>query len=342
MAAIIHEKAGRMSADGESGDLFGPRPLQAVTDKIVRRTRRKVEANAPTPIKTRLIESSVAIGAEDPRDIAYQHSVFCQTGLPYRNPGDAVRVWEREQGAVALRVEAGAARNPDTGKFIELGLPFGPKPRLILAHLNSEALRQGSPCIEVEDSLTAFVRRIQGRDGTGPEIRKFKDHLGRLATSLVRVAVTRDDRAFQVDSKIVSAFDLWFPKDDRQRVLWPSLVRLSDDYFNSLAKHAVPLDERAVAALSHSAMGLDIYAWLAQRLHRIKPGKSQFIPWTALQAQFGWHYATIRKFRQVFRQTLGVVLMQYRGARLEIDRRGMTLHHSPPPIAKRMVLVGKG
>ena len=35
--------------------------------------------------------------------------------------------------------------------------------------------------------------------------------------------------------------------------------------------------------------------------------------------------------RQVFRQTLDMVLSQYRGARLELDDRGMTLRNSPPP-----------
>ncbi|MEL7121666.1 MAG: replication protein RepA [Bacteroidota bacterium] len=30
--------------------------------------------------------------------------------------------------------------------------------------------------------------------------------------------------------------------------------------------HAIPLDERALAALSHTAMELDIYVWLVQRL----------------------------------------------------------------------------
>lgn len=329
-----------MAQGDEDGDLFGPRPLKAVTEGIIRRTRRKARAHELTPIKSRLAESAVAIGAEDPRDIAYQHSVFCQTGLPYRNPGDAVRLWERKQGAVALSVEAGRALDPETEKYIQLGLPFGPKPRLILAHLNSEALRQGSPIIEVEDSLTAFVRRL-GVDTNGRNLRLLKEQLTRIAGAIIRLGVVQEGRTFQVDSKIVSAFDLWFPKDERQRVLWPSVVRLSDDYFNSLTRHAVPLDERAVAALANSAMGLDIYAWLAQRLHRIKPGTPQFIPWTALQAQFGWHYGRMDNFKAVFRKTLGVVVTQYRGAKFDLNQKGMTLHHSPPPVAKRVVLISQ-
>jgi hypothetical protein len=79
---------------------------------------------------------------------------------------------------------------------------------------------------------------------------------------------------------------------------------LSDEYFNSLAKHAVPLDARAVAMLSGSSMALDAYVWLAQRLHRLVPGKPQFIPWTALHEQFGQGFARIRDFRRQFLHTL--------------------------------------
>ena len=235
--------------------------------------------------------------------------MFCQTGLPYRNPGDAVRIWERMNGHVHLKVLAGDAMHPQKGQLVPLGLPFGPKPRLILTHLNAEALRTGSEEIEIESSLTAFVRRLS-LDLHGRNMRTIKDQLSRLSASSVRLGIVRDGRAITVNSQIVMAFDLWFPKDARQRVLWPSTVRLSLDYFESLQRHAVPLDERAIAALSHSAMGLDIYTWLAQRLHCVRPGKPAFIPWAALRDQFGWHYRHMRKFKQVFRQTLDMVLMR--------------------------------
>ena len=38
-------------------------------------------------IQQRLIRSAVEIEADDPDSILYQHTVFCQTGLPYRDPG---------------------------------------------------------------------------------------------------------------------------------------------------------------------------------------------------------------------------------------------------------------
>ena len=279
--------------------------------------------------------------AEDPETILFQHTVFCQTGLPYRNPGEEVRSWERVNGAVTLKIIAGEAMHPELCQFVPIGLPFGPKPRLILAHLNAEALRQRSPDIEVEASLTAFVRRLR-LDPGGRTISTIKDQLARLSASAIRLGLIRDGRAVTINSQIVTAFDLWFPRDDRQRVLWPATVRLSSDYFDSLSRHAVPLNERALRALSGSAMGLDVYAWLAQRLHRINPGKPVLVPWTALQAQFGWHYDRIRDFRRIFRQTVRLVHSQYREAAIELDEGGMMLWHSPPPVKGRTeVLVRK-
>ena len=293
-----------------------------------------------TAIQGRMIKKNAAIALEPPEQIVYQHTVLCQTALPYRNPGDDVRFWEKEQGSVFLRVEAGAAHDPQTKRFIELGLPFGPKVRLVLHYLNTEALKTGSPAIEVRDSMTAFIKHLQQRPPTGPEIRKFKDQLSRLAAATIRLAIDLDDRTLQVNSQIVKAFDLWLSKDDRQRILWPSVIQLSDDYFNSLIRHAVPLDERAVAALSHSAMALDVYAWLAQRLHRVSPA-GQFIPWAALYEQFGQGYTRIRDFRSTFLKVLYMVKLAYPAARFTADKTGLMLGNSPPPVKKRMVLVDK-
>jgi Plasmid encoded RepA protein len=284
-----------------------------------------------TPIHRRLIEP-----VEQDDELSFMHTVLCQTSLPYRDPGDEVRVWQREQGAVSLRVEAGAARHPMTGQWVDLGLPWGTKPRLILAHLNGEALRQDSPIIEVEDSLTAFVRRIRGFK-KGREIRMFKEQLARLSVALVRLAMTRGNRGYQVDTKIVTAFELWAEKDERQRVLWTPTIALSLEYFRSLQEHAVPLREADIAALAHSAMALDIYAWLAQRLHRVLPAQPVFIPWEALRRQFGVGYGRMDNFKRIFRVALRQVRARYQGARIELDDRGMTLRQSPPPVARRLV-----
>jgi hypothetical protein len=311
----------------------------------------------PTPIQRRLIDTA-ALKVEQPdlQTILYQHTVFCQTSLPYRNPGDEARTWERINGDVHLKVLAGEAMHPDKGRLVEVGLPFGPKCRMVLMHINQRALVTESPHVEVEDTLSKFVRNVLQLDSKGRNMRVVKDQLARLSASSIRLGIVRDGHAVTVNSQIVTAFDVWFPKDDRQRVLWPSTVSLSLDYFPSLMNHAVPLEEAHIAALSHSSLALDIYAWLAQRLHRIPVGKPARVSWVALHSQFGQGYNPeyMSKFRQVFRVALKEVLTLYKAARVEEEdasqariyfqggrqvwrekpAKGLTLYNSPPPVRK--------
>jgi hypothetical protein len=296
------------------------------------------KANALSRVNRRLIEPiETGQDNDDPR-LAFQHTVFCQTSWPYRDPGDDVREWKRINGSIALQVQAGDAWNPTTADFVRFGLPWGTKPRLILAHLNAEALRQGSPVIEVESSLSAFVKRIRGFQH-GREIRAFKDQLSRLSVATVRLATTRGPRGFQINSQVITGFELWAEKDERQRVLWPSTIQLSLDYFASLQEHAVPLNEADLAALAHSALALDLYAWLAQRLHRIDPNRPVFIQWPALKQQFGPDYHVMGQFKAKFRTALRQVLARYKAARIEEDGHGLRLHNSPPPVMRRLVML---
>jgi Plasmid encoded RepA protein len=246
--------------------------------------------------------------------------------------------------AASLHVDAGYLFNPRTRKYDPVPLPWGPKPRLILAHLNAEALRTDSPKIEIADSLSAFVRRIRGFSG-GREITMFKEQLKRLATAIIRLAIISNahdgDDVRQTQTPLVTGFNLWFPKDERQRVLWNSTVRLSQEYLDDFKKHAVPLHEADLSHLAHTAMGLDIYAWLAQRLHRIDPKKPAFIAWARLKEQFGPDYAQMFNFKREFRHTLAQVLVPYQSALVELDSRGMTARNSPPPVAKRFVVISR-
>src|SRR4051812_50136600 len=98
-----------------------------------------------TPVQRRRLTASLAIDDTPAERVAYQHTVLCQTCLPYRDPGDATRIWERQQSAVALAVEAGRVRDPRMEKFVEVGLSFGSQPLLVLAPLNHEALLYGLP-----------------------------------------------------------------------------------------------------------------------------------------------------------------------------------------------------
>jgi len=292
---------------------------------------RRSKDSTPTRSQGRLIEASQAIRSDPPARIDFLHSIQCNCGIPYKNPGDDVREWDRKQGGASLRIEAGSAIDPTTGEFVKLGLPYGEKPRLVLIHLASEAVRTGNPVIEVESTMTAFARSL-GLETNGQQLKALKDQLARLASSTVRMGIVEEGKAVQVNTQFVSAFDLWFPKQADQRLLWPSNVRLSEEYFRTLGKHAVPLDHRAVSVLSSSAMALDVYVWLAQRLHRVPIGRPQRVTWNAMHEQFGQGFARVRDFRRRFLETLHQVRATYPTAKLSADEVGLILENSPPPV----------
>ncbi|GAB4019596.1 hypothetical protein GCM10028808_57830 [Spirosoma migulaei] len=289
------------------------------------------------------IESSMLEIWQDKATIAdavFQHSILCQTFLPYRNPGDDRTLWTHREGNAHLAINASPYLNPRSGEYEILGIPYGTKARLILAHINTQAIRTQNKIIDVEGSMTAFIKAI-GLGTDGRTINEVKEQLRRLSASSLSIGFTDGNRSVQVDFKIVKAFDLWFPKTTNQRVLWPSTVVLSDDYFNSLINHAIPLDERALAALSHNAMAMDVYSWLAQRLHRIQPAKPQFVSWQNLKQQFGQGYDRMDNFKATFRKTLHMALKEYPWALTrveEISNKGFMLSHCQPPVLARNVI----
>ena len=306
--------------------------MQPIGDILPKVASRK-DITPLTPIQERLLTPMDA--PEEVRDILYQHSVLCQTCMPYRDPGDE-RICKRRNGIVRMEIQAGRALDPTTDDFVDVGLPWGPKARLVLYHLNAEALKQQSRTIEVEDSLTAFVRHTLDLDPKGRNIRSVKDQLARLSAADFRLGATHEKgRSVTLKSTIIDGLELWAPRDPNQKMLWPTVIQFSHAYFESLMQHAVPLNEQAVARLSHNAMALDIYSWLAQRLHRVEPKRAAFVPWASLKEQFGQGYGRMDNFKRVFRKTLKQASVVYQEARFSEDQKGMRLLNSRPPVLPR-------
>ena len=254
--------------------------------------------------------------APGPSSILYLHSVLAQIEPALRDPGDHVRVW-RSQARPRLAAHQSRRRVRRGRHFRPVGLPWGTKPRLILAHLNAEALRTGSPVIEVEASLCAFVERL-GFSREGRTIRTVKDQLTRLATAEIGWALPCPKGGDRCRATSSAAFELWQPKDARPACPMaldrPPVGRV----FRQPGQACRAARRAALVALSQNSMALDIYVWLAQRLHRMSQAEPARLPWPGLQQQFGQGYRPHPTISAaVFRSTLAMVLSQYRGARVE-------------------------
>jgi hypothetical protein len=85
-------------------------------------------------------------------------------------------------------------------------------------------------------------------------------------------------------------------------------------------------------AIGPRSMAIDVYIWLAYRLHAVR--RDVEVGWPALYSQFGVGFQLIRKFRGHFIECLELALAAYPDARVSISERGIVLHHSRPAVAK--------
>ena len=79
-------------------------------------------------------------------------------------------------------------------------------------------------------------------------------------------------------------------------------------------------------------MALDVYCWLAYRLHSLTSEKP--ISWAALAGQFGAGIKLRKHFKAAFNESLHLALAVYRDAQVEIAPTGLVLKPSPPPVKK--------
>jgi hypothetical protein len=251
-------------------------------------------------VKTAVALSTTPVGLADMRHI---HSVLAIASLPYRRLPPGTQHFARKQGRMAIDVAAGRLRDP-VGNLVEQPIPFGPKARLILMHLCSEAIRQKSPTIDLAETFTAFVRDLGFPDSGGKRgtLTAFKEQLNALAACTMQVSVWTGDRVRNERIVPIRSMELWLATDPHQKSLWPSTLTFSLDFYESLKQHALPLNINAVRAFAGSARKLDLYFWLGYRMANLD--KPLAISWDALTQQFGEGYAVPRQFRAAFSQDL--------------------------------------
>jgi len=102
--------------------------------------------------------------------------------------------------------------------------------------------------------------------------------------------------------------------------------------------HAWPLEEAAIRAISNNSQALDVYCWLAYRLHVLPQART--VSWGALYAQFGSSYKRLAHFKIRFVESLKIAIAVYRDADVELVDRGLILKPSRPPVAPRLVVAG--
>lgn len=287
-----------------------------------------------TPVQIRHINAVVEISADHPDDPEFLHAILCQVGLPRSKQRS--RVFERRNGNAAMQLEAGQQFISPQRGFKELPLPYGPKPRLILYHICSEVVRSKSKVIELGNSMACFLDRMN-LPSSGAEYSRFRAQMDALCGVRMILGYSDGTRSTTINTNPISQFDAWTHFDERQLGFWTGKLEISTDFYTTLVEHSVPLDPRAIRALQHSALALDIYTWLAHRLCRVNDKRGTKLSWQNLKDQFGQEYKQSKDFKKAFRISLAKVLDVYPAARITSEVGGLRLKPSAPPISKIVI-----
>lgn len=278
----------------------------------------------------KLINEALAIEAEDAREagrLGFMARAMVQATMPHKRVDG--NEFTRVNGKFTLNMVAPSA----------VGLPYGNIPRLLMAWLTTEAVRTRERELELGHNLSDFMRQLDmvptgGRWGS---ITRLKDQVQRLFRTMVSLSYEDDEKSAAINHMIAERSVLWWdPKQPGQGALWESTVTLTHSFFDEIINNPVPIDMGALKALRRSPMALDIYCWLTYRNSYLR--RKTFVPWEALQMQFGADYQDTRQgrynFREAFKKHLKAVEVVYSGAKVDEETNGLALlpgkAHIPP------------
>lgn len=284
-----------------------------------------------------LIDAAPDLFGAEVEQPQFLHAILCQVGLP-RSKVEG-REFERTSGNASMLLQAGKMRDL-WGRWIDAPLPYGTRPRLLMFHICSEVVRTKRPEVDLGGSIRKFLERI-GLEYGGKQWQSFKDQSRALAAMHMTLAYQSAEKMVHVKTDPIQRFDAWIGGENlnSQGQLWPDELMVSHEFMRTLIEHAVPLDPAAIHKLQGSALGLDVYTWLAHRLCRIRKDGGTPLYWTSLRGQFGQEYKSDKDFKREFLKSLKAAVEVYPGARVEQVKGGIRLYPSPPPVKQTRVVV---
>lgn len=290
------------------------------------------------PEQRSLVDIAAEVLGDDEGKIGITYTGFCLTGLPHRRLPDDMP-WDKNGHRVRLLVEPGRiVRGKGQPKLV--GVPYGARARMILLYLQTQAIRTGSREVELGRSMRDWLGRM-GLSWGGETGKALREQATRIAACSLKFFWTGEDASGWEAGRFVRSGLRFHHRqdDDRQTELWEDRVVLDETFYDALRQHPVPLRETALQQLASKSVSLDLYIWLAYRLHTLE--KPTPIRWAALMNQFGSNYGRARSFRENFKVALAPAVVAYPEARLEMNEDGLILFPSRPPVEKRLVAVGR-
>ncbi len=280
---------------------------------------------ATTILDRRCVEAAHSVLSDEEAAPGYIHAGFAMTALPHKRT-DAIE-WVRDSADIRLRIESGKSHDGTA-----VGIPFGYVARLILLYLQTQAIKTRSREVELGRSMHSWLKAM-GLNSGGKGYEAVREQSRRL--SLCRLTFYRiaDGGEAVMNGSFVREAILPSRDTGSQLSLWRETVVLDEVFYESLVRHPLPVRESAIKAMSGRSMAIDLYIWLAYRLHHLT--RATRVPWPAVYRQFGAGFALQRQFKVHAREALALALAAYPEAQVKVDDEALTLLPSPAPIPER-------
>ena len=285
-------------------------------------------------VDRRVVDAAAGYMSDEDSGIGFLYSGWAQAALPHKRLPNH-QPWQVRTDRASLVVEPGRKANAD-GSFEWIGVPYGSRARLIMLYLQTEALRTQSREIELGRSLRAWLKKMGIAPG-GKSITDVKEQAERITRCRLTFEIQQKGRSALVQQLIVDKALFTDESEDSGGSHFLERTKLSETFYQQLLAHPVPIEEAAIRAINRHSMALDIYCWLAYRLHVLSHETS--ISWKALHAQFGAGVRRIDHFRETFCEQLELATAVYPAAKIGVRATGLVLSPSRPPVAHRKTIV---
>lgn len=300
--------------------------MSEIHDLVVKHGVEKARELVPGEDR-RLVDLAAEILAEETARMGISHAGFALTSLPHRSIVEPV--WRREGYKITLLVESGRDREAAL-----VGLPFGAKARMILLYLQTQAIRNNNREVELGPSMKSWLAAMGIATVGGMTYKMVTEQARRISACRLTFFTRQDDLELRQNGAFVDQeLSLFGNQDGRQALLWQESITINEHFFRSLKDHPVPVAESALRRICGSSLAIDVYIWLAYRLHSLKNPVA--ISWAAIHGQFGAGFRLVRQIKPTFTDALRLALTVYPEAKVEVDQqKGLRLYPSRPPVAR--------
>ena len=225
--------------------------------------------------------------------LGFSSRPFVITTFPVRK--QISTTWERRNGNASLSIVV------PKGKVIPYGID-----RLIPIFLASMAVKTGSRTINFD--RTADILELFGLSGSGSNYKRIVASIERVFAATVFFEIHSEDKKQEAAFRFISSIALWKKEPESGQARLPGMkntITLSQEFFDEIRKHPIPLDLDIVRLFRNKPLALDAYMFFAYKAAVVR--KPTSISLNSVIEAFGSADKNPDKTRQRLRRLISTI-----------------------------------